>query len=110
VLIKLGITVCSVVQKDQLRQHECYLSQIDSDLAEHTRLPPERGAKALVIQNYVEKETYLRFEVGHDWLLFPLNSLTESVHFVSQLVSVINSTVWHSSVIIRALDSQSPLV
>ena len=60
----------SAVQKDQLRQHEHYLSQIDSDLAEHTRLPPERGEKPHIIQSYVEKETYLRFEVSHDWLLF----------------------------------------
>jgi len=39
------------------------LNQIDSDLAEHTRHPPERGAKARIIQDYVEKETYLQFEV-----------------------------------------------
>ena len=52
------------MQKDQLKHHECYLSQIDSDLAEHTRHPPERGAKARVIQDYVEKETYLQFEVS----------------------------------------------
>ena len=52
------------MQKDQLRQHERYLSQIDSDLAEHTRQPPERGAKARIIQDYVEKETYLQFEAS----------------------------------------------
>jgi len=64
-----------VVQKDQLRQHEHYLSQIDSDLAEHTRLPPERGTKAHIIQSYVEKETYLRFEVSQDWTLLKFGVL-----------------------------------
>jgi len=52
-----------LLQKDQLRQHESYLGQVDSDLAEHTRHPPERGAKVRVIQDYVDKETYLQFEV-----------------------------------------------
>ena len=51
------------VQKDQLQQHEVYLNQVNSDLAEQTRQPPERGAKARVIQDYMEKEAYLQFEV-----------------------------------------------
>ena len=42
-----------LLQKDQLRQHESYLGQVDSDLADHTRHPPERGAKVRVIQDYV---------------------------------------------------------
>jgi PH/SEC7 domain-containing protein len=48
--------------KEQLAHHQHYLEQVQRDLAEHSRNPPERGSKTRIIQEYVEKETYLQFE------------------------------------------------
>ena len=36
---------------------------VDRDLHEHRKYPPEKGSKARVIQEYVEKEQYLQYEV-----------------------------------------------
>lgn len=39
--------------------------RLEAELGEHRKQPPERGAKALVIQNYKEKDAYLNFEVHY---------------------------------------------
>ena len=36
---------------------------IESDLHEHRQYPPEKGSKARIIQNYIDKENFLEFEV-----------------------------------------------
>lgn len=50
-------------QREQLRDHEERVSKLEAELEEHRRHPPERGAKALTVQNYKEKDAYLHHEV-----------------------------------------------
>ncbi|GLV41031.1 Exchange factor for Arf 6 [Carabus blaptoides fortunei] len=50
--------------REQLRDHEERVMRLEAELGEHRKQPPERGAKALVIQNYKEKDAYLNFEVN----------------------------------------------
>ena len=45
-------------------QHEQQVQQREQDLHEHQLYPPEKGAKSRVIQDYVEKERFLQFEVN----------------------------------------------
>lgn len=49
--------------------HEETVMRLELELDKHTSHPPERGAKALTIQNYKEKNSYLHHEVS-TW--FPL--------------------------------------
>ena len=51
------------LQSVQLRQHKLSLEQVGKDLSEHTSYPPEKGAKPRIIQDYIEKENYLNYEV-----------------------------------------------
>lgn len=51
-------------QREQLRDHEERVNKLETDLDEHRRHPPEKGSKALTIQNYKEKDAYLQYEVG----------------------------------------------
>lgn len=60
------------MQREQLRDHEERVFRLENELEEHRRMPPERGSKSLVIQNYKEKEVYLNYEVS---------SLTLDLHF-----------------------------
>lgn len=39
------------------------MNKLEAELEEHRRHPPERGAKALTVQNYKEKDAYLHHEV-----------------------------------------------
>lgn len=61
------MTVCWIFltcyQREQLRDHEERVSKLEAELEEHRRHPPERGAKALTVQNYKEKDAYLHHEV-----------------------------------------------
>ncbi|CAD1475438.1 unnamed protein product, partial [Heterotrigona itama] len=49
--------------REQLRDHEERVSKLETELEEHRRHPPERGAKALTVQNYKEKDAYLHHEL-----------------------------------------------
>ncbi|XP_015127362.1 PH and SEC7 domain-containing protein 2 isoform X2 [Diachasma alloeum] len=49
--------------REQLRDHEERVNRLEAELEEHRRHPPERGAKALTVQNYKEKDTYLHYEL-----------------------------------------------
>ncbi|XP_011303064.1 PH and SEC7 domain-containing protein 2 isoform X2 [Fopius arisanus] len=49
--------------REQLRDHEERVNRLEGELEEHRRHPPERGAKALTVQNYKEKDTYLHYEL-----------------------------------------------
>ncbi|XP_075215974.1 exchange factor for Arf 6 isoform X3 [Lycorma delicatula] len=49
--------------REQLRDHEERVQRLESELDVHRKHPPERGAKALVIQNYKEKDAYLHYEL-----------------------------------------------
>nr|XP_031844828.1 PH and SEC7 domain-containing protein 2 isoform X4 [Nomia melanderi] len=49
--------------REQLRDHEERVSKLEAELEEHRRHPPERGAKALTVQNYKEKDSYLHHEL-----------------------------------------------
>ncbi|XP_043790465.1 PH and SEC7 domain-containing protein isoform X5 [Apis laboriosa] len=49
--------------REQLRDHEERVSKLEAELEEHRRHPPERGAKALTVQNYKEKDAYLHHEL-----------------------------------------------
>lgn len=55
---------CCAFQREQLRDHEERVMRLEAELNEHRKQPPERGAKALVVQNYKEKDAYLNFEVS----------------------------------------------
>lgn len=50
-------------QREQLRDHDDRVNKLEAELDEHRRHPPERGAKALAVQNYKEKDAYLHYEV-----------------------------------------------
>ncbi|XP_067672706.1 PH and SEC7 domain-containing protein 1-like [Haliotis asinina] len=49
--------------KDQLMTHEDHVSNLEQDLHQHRAVAPEKGAKARVIQDYLDKENYLEFEL-----------------------------------------------
>ncbi|ELU16703.1 hypothetical protein CAPTEDRAFT_113638 [Capitella teleta] len=49
--------------REQLLHHENRAMHIEQELNEHRRTPPDKGAKSRVIQDYVEKESYLHFEL-----------------------------------------------
>ncbi|KZC14997.1 PH and SEC7 domain-containing protein 3 [Dufourea novaeangliae] len=49
--------------REQLRDHEDRVNKLEAELEEHRRHPPERGAKALTVQNYKEKDAYLHHEL-----------------------------------------------
>ncbi|XP_043479328.1 PH and SEC7 domain-containing protein isoform X1 [Leptopilina heterotoma] len=49
--------------REQLRDHEERVNKLETDLDEHRRHPPEKGSKALTIQNYKEKDAYLQHEL-----------------------------------------------
>ncbi|XP_043288954.1 PH and SEC7 domain-containing protein isoform X6 [Venturia canescens] len=49
--------------REQLRDHEERVNRLEAELDEHRRHPPERGAKALTVQNYKEKDAYLHYEL-----------------------------------------------
>nr|XP_022909229.1 exchange factor for Arf-6 isoform X2 [Onthophagus taurus] len=49
--------------RDQLRDHEERVTRLASELEEHRKAPPERGAKSLIVQNYKEKVAYLTYEL-----------------------------------------------
>lgn len=64
-------------QREQLLEHEQQIQQREQELHDHQLYPPEKGAKSRVIADYMEKEHYLQFEVGHmkfSWY-FTLDSL-----------------------------------
>ncbi|XP_011498083.1 PREDICTED: PH and SEC7 domain-containing protein 2 isoform X2 [Ceratosolen solmsi marchali] len=49
--------------REQLRDHEERVNKLEIELDEHRHHPPERGVKALVFQNYKEKDAYLHYEL-----------------------------------------------
>ncbi|KAI4497784.1 hypothetical protein M0802_007110 [Mischocyttarus mexicanus] len=49
--------------REQLRDHEERVNRLEAELDEHKRHPPEKGAKALAVQNYKEKGSYLYHEL-----------------------------------------------
>ncbi|XP_011331529.1 PH and SEC7 domain-containing protein 1 isoform X2 [Ooceraea biroi] len=52
-----------LTSREQLRDHEDRVNRLEAELDEHRRHPPERGAKALTVQNYKEKDAYLHHEL-----------------------------------------------
>ncbi|XP_030758159.1 exchange factor for Arf-6 isoform X3 [Sitophilus oryzae] len=49
--------------REQLADHEERVLRLEAMLEEHRKSPPEKGSKSLIVQNYKEKETYLKFEI-----------------------------------------------
>lgn len=49
--------------REQLRDHEEMVQRLEAELETHRRHIPERGAKALTVQNYKEKDAYLHYEL-----------------------------------------------
>ena len=45
------------------------VSQLEKELIEHRKNPPEKGAKSRLIQDYCKKESFLKFEV----IVMPVN-------------------------------------
>ena len=54
-----------IFQQQQLLHHESRLDDLERDLKDHRTYPPEKGAKPRVIQDYLEKEQYLEYEVSY---------------------------------------------
>lgn len=52
------------IQREQLRDHENMVQRLETELEQHKKHPPERGAKQLVQHNFKEKDNYLRYEVN----------------------------------------------
>lgn len=51
-------------QREQLREHEDTLRQLEVELDVHKKKPPERGTKSIVLQFYKEKESHLLEEAS----------------------------------------------
>ncbi|BES87813.1 arf6 guanine nucleotide exchange factor [Nesidiocoris tenuis] len=49
--------------RDQLRDHENMVQRLETELDQHRKHPPERGAKQLVLYNFREKDNYLQYEL-----------------------------------------------
>lgn len=50
-------------QREQWQDHEEMVHRLEVELDEHHKHVPERGSKALALQNYREKEAFLQHEV-----------------------------------------------
>lgn len=46
-----------------MRDHEERVARLENELDDHRKHVPERGAKALTVQNHKEKDAFLQFEV-----------------------------------------------
>ncbi|BFZ03239.1 hypothetical protein BsWGS_06276 [Bradybaena similaris] len=49
--------------REQLHSHETKVEELEQDLLLHRADAPEKGAKSSVIQEYLDKESYLEFEI-----------------------------------------------
>uniref|UniRef100_A0A146M505 PH and SEC7 domain-containing protein 4 n=1 Tax=Lygus hesperus TaxID=30085 RepID=A0A146M505_LYGHE len=49
--------------REQLRDHENLVMRLESELEQHRKHPPERGAKQLILYNFREKDNYLQYEL-----------------------------------------------
>ncbi|XP_064595518.1 PH and SEC7 domain-containing protein-like isoform X3 [Liolophura sinensis] len=49
--------------RQQLNHHEEQVIDLERQLQEHHKYPPEKGSKHRIIQDYTEKETYLEHEL-----------------------------------------------
>lgn len=58
-----------LLQREQLESHSNKAHEIEKDLHEHRQFPPEKGSKARIIQDYIEKENYLEHEARLTTLL-----------------------------------------
>lgn len=58
-----------LLQREQLESHSNKAHEIEKDLHEHRQFPPEKGSKARIIQDYIEKESYLEHEARFTTLL-----------------------------------------
>jgi len=52
------------LKREQLREHEDTLRQLEVELEIHKKKPPERGTKNITLQFYKEKESHLLEEVS----------------------------------------------
>nr|KAG5692677.1 hypothetical protein BaRGS_028477 [Batillaria attramentaria] len=48
---------------EQLRSHEKHVMELEQDLQLHRAAAPEKGSKSSTITGYIEKESYLEFEL-----------------------------------------------
>lgn len=60
-----------------MESHSNKAHEIEKDLHEHRQFPPEKGSKARIIQDYIEKESYLEHEARFTTLLW--NIFAESL-------------------------------
>eukprot|EP00105_Crassostrea_gigas_P022739 XP_011442357.1 PREDICTED: PH and SEC7 domain-containing protein 3 isoform X2 [Crassostrea gigas] len=59
----LPATYSKLNLREQLESHSNKAHEIEKDLHEHRQFPPEKGSKARIIQDYIEKESYLEHEL-----------------------------------------------
>ena len=52
-----------MLQHEQLRGHEHHIAELEQELQLHRAAAPEKGSKSTTISSYIEKESYLEFEV-----------------------------------------------
>lgn len=58
------------LQREQLASHEAKVAQLEESLREHAH--KSTPTKGLSLQNYVEKDNYLQFEVRRDSNIFEI--------------------------------------
>ncbi|XP_062589708.1 PH and SEC7 domain-containing protein 1-like isoform X1 [Saccostrea cucullata] len=59
----LPATYTKLNLREQLESHDNKGMEIERDLHDHRQYPPEKGSKARIIQDYIEKENYLEHEL-----------------------------------------------
>jgi len=55
-----------------LKDHEERVARLESELDDHRKNVPDRGAKSLTVQNHKEKDAFLQYEVLICILLTPV--------------------------------------
>ncbi|XP_005100703.1 PH and SEC7 domain-containing protein 3 [Aplysia californica] len=60
-LLPSSFTKCNL--REQLQNHELKVEELEQELRLHRVAIPEKGSKTSIIQDYLEKETYLEFEI-----------------------------------------------
>lgn len=60
-LLPSSYTKCNL--REQLVKHHERVQEVENDLRDHRQYPPEKGSKARIIQDYVDKEAFLEYEI-----------------------------------------------
>lgn len=82
-----------LLQREQLESHSNKAHEIEKDLHEHRQFPPEKGSKARIIQDYIEKESYLEHEARFTTLLWNIFAESLLLYFSKKKRTVVLETM-----------------